>query len=361
MFKLLTRIVSWVSFEFFLTKFNWPNGGTIIFLRTLFISLLIFTVYVSLRIWLDNFKLDGHQLEVCGAVFAAIYLALYSRFAAQWTYLANLYNQIKQAESAKENNQEIISQWKAGFIEDAIALHLAKKPMFAMTINSWGKDEKVKACFESDVHDGKKIYEKLMEEIKDVLQLKQGNKNTKSKLVRPLVILISLIAYFLCFNLILEQLDLYYFDSTVIWNISVIQFYILLSISLFIILNLTLKIESLIKRNDIHLLQRNLSGLYGYLGGTGIYIGINLFYSDPPHRVLCLLIPFCATLLGFITTGKDVPKKILNKKLLLTVNLIILFYWSVIILVVHKQLEARRKLFGDELKYFEKSRKKILR
>jgi hypothetical protein len=31
-----------------------------------------------------------------GAIFAAVYAALYARFASQWSYLAGVYNQMRQ-------------------------------------------------------------------------------------------------------------------------------------------------------------------------------------------------------------------------------------------------------------------------
>ncbi len=41
-------------------------------------------------------------LPTFGAIFAAVYFALYARFASQWSYLANLYNKIKEAETRSQ-------------------------------------------------------------------------------------------------------------------------------------------------------------------------------------------------------------------------------------------------------------------
>jgi len=89
------------------------------------------------------------SIPTFGAIFAACYVALYSRFSSQWTYLANVYNQIKAAETSAETDKKIlIAEWKAGFIEDALTLHLAYKPIFSATINVWGRDESVAEAFE---------------------------------------------------------------------------------------------------------------------------------------------------------------------------------------------------------------------
>ncbi|HEX2451656.1 MAG TPA: hypothetical protein VHJ69_10965 [Gemmatimonadales bacterium] len=85
-----------------------------------------------------------------GGILAAVYAALYARFAAQWTHLAGLYNQIKAAEvraaeSDTEKTKQALANWKAGFIEDADALHLATKPMFAVIIRHWLAEEVVRS------------------------------------------------------------------------------------------------------------------------------------------------------------------------------------------------------------------------
>lgn len=41
-------------------------------------------------------------------------------------------------------NQEALAQWKAGFIADAMDLHLGCKPLFAAIISDWGKKEDVR-------------------------------------------------------------------------------------------------------------------------------------------------------------------------------------------------------------------------
>jgi hypothetical protein len=179
-YTILSTAVSILSFEFLLTKFRWANGGTVIFVRTSAITLLLYLLYISIVQGLDPVRtsdFSGYELkkaivnsiEVFGAIYAAIYIALYSRFSAQWSYLSNLYNQIKVVEASPGSNTAIINDLKAAFVEDAIALHLSKKPMFAMIIKSWGHDPAVKTLIELHMKDGAKIYNELMQDIDEII------------------------------------------------------------------------------------------------------------------------------------------------------------------------------------------------
>lgn len=175
-FKYARAITSILSFEFLLTAFKWPNGGTVIFIRSFCISFLAITLYSLLIQVLDPRRLlvfsamelklqiiEG--IKILGPVFAAIYLALYSRFSSQWGYLSNLYNQIKQAETSLEVNKKSLNHWKAGFIEDAVELHLALKPMYAMIIKGWSQNPKVKKAFKASVPDGEVVFKILMKDV----------------------------------------------------------------------------------------------------------------------------------------------------------------------------------------------------
>ena len=114
-----------------------------------------------------------------GAIFAAVYAALYTRFSSQWTYLAGLYNQIKAAEvqvavsantdSTKDVAAKVLTSWKAGFIEDAEELHLALKPMFAEVIRTWSEDEKVQSEFAKYAPGGEEGLKELLSDIERVL------------------------------------------------------------------------------------------------------------------------------------------------------------------------------------------------
>lgn len=71
------------------------------------------------------------NLPWLGATIAASYAASYSRFASQWVYLAELYNQIKAAELSIPEvltpaQVLVFAEWKAGFLEDCETLHLAR-------------------------------------------------------------------------------------------------------------------------------------------------------------------------------------------------------------------------------------------
>ena len=140
------RIVEWLSFEVILTRLRRANGGEVILVRSILISIVIFG---PLCILTDI----NPSVAVYGAILAAIYAALYARFSQQWHYLANLYNCIKTAEvrtASQEPKPEIrnrLAQWKAGFIEDADTLHLSNKPMIASIIKAWSEDERVAHWF----------------------------------------------------------------------------------------------------------------------------------------------------------------------------------------------------------------------
>jgi hypothetical protein len=148
--------------EFFLKV--WPNGGTAIFVRTLWIASLMYTSALLVRAvgytdW--SLGVDWHKLreEVAatttwlGAIAGAVYTALYARFSSQWNYLANVYHQMKGAIVSGPNKpgeeQELqISYWKAAFVEDAQDLHLVRKKMFAMTAWEWLGEEAVAEKFD---------------------------------------------------------------------------------------------------------------------------------------------------------------------------------------------------------------------
>ena len=128
-----------------------PNGGTAVFIRTCFVSTLVYILAISLKACLAPaaiLEFDGTEAKFLiaetipwfGAIFAGVYVALYSRFASQWNYLASLYNQMMatavQSPPDERTSSEILRTWQAGFVEDAEELHLAGKPLFASVIRS---------------------------------------------------------------------------------------------------------------------------------------------------------------------------------------------------------------------------------
>jgi hypothetical protein len=143
------------SAEWVLTRCHYPNGGGVILFRAAFVSLTIYLGMISFRNFIDparswdlslvEFRLQARSdLPAFGAILAAAYAALYARFSSQWTYLAGVYNQIKAAQCRSgECPPRPLAEWKAGFIADAMELHLADKALFASVISEWGRDSEV--------------------------------------------------------------------------------------------------------------------------------------------------------------------------------------------------------------------------
>lgn len=138
--KIIDFICAEWIFEFF------PNGGTAVFFRTVVVGseicLLIYITYYFLSTSPTSFfEMLPKQLFKIVSVYAAVYAAFYARFVSQWTYLSNLYNQIKEAELNINFNlrekTELLYGWMSGFIEDAENLHMATKDTFAAIILNW--------------------------------------------------------------------------------------------------------------------------------------------------------------------------------------------------------------------------------
>ncbi|MDZ4356063.1 MAG: hypothetical protein U1B84_06560, partial [Variovorax sp.] len=55
----------------------------------------------------------------------------------------------------------VIAQWKAGFSEDALAVHMAAKPSIAGVIGAWFKDQHVRDAFLADTPNAVDKVEKL--------------------------------------------------------------------------------------------------------------------------------------------------------------------------------------------------------
>jgi len=151
--------ISSLSGEYLLKVY--PNGGTVVFLRSLHVALVLFAAAIGVGEILDpdaggSFSLleariqTGSHITWFGAMFAGVYALLYARFSSQWAYLAGVYNQIKSAESRKDADEGALAEWKAGFIEDCQDLHLLRKPMFASVAHAWLNPERglgVRECF----------------------------------------------------------------------------------------------------------------------------------------------------------------------------------------------------------------------
>jgi len=165
------KFINIISGEWILKSAD--NGGPVIALRSIVCSISLFLFILGFMNIVDptkswDFSFRIFQEEIVkritwfGVLFAAVYAALYSRFSSQWSYLANLYNTIKQASLRSDINEDILSEWKAAFIEDAEYLHLSHKNNFASIIYWWIQDEKVKEKYIQYTPGGKERFESLV-------------------------------------------------------------------------------------------------------------------------------------------------------------------------------------------------------
>jgi hypothetical protein len=182
--KLFDGLVYVFSGEWLLR--NSANSGGIVVARSLITAVVIYALACSLKAILTTgatLAFDATALRALihdtlpwlGAIFAGVYASLYTRFAAQWTYLANLYNQLMasgaQMLAAKltSEQKELYGKWKVGFIEDAEDLHLALKPMYAAVIASMLAEEGIEERYLKDVPKGDQRLPKLKSAIARVL------------------------------------------------------------------------------------------------------------------------------------------------------------------------------------------------
>ncbi|MCZ8411683.1 hypothetical protein O9649_28215 [Achromobacter dolens] len=175
----LHRLADIMSGEFILRWFE-SNGGTVIVLRAVYITFWVMYAAAVFILWVDPSWPETQVLSYigkrlidllpwCGPVFGGVYLALYARFSSQWTYLAGVYNQIKQAEVSAANTVAL-DQWRAGYIEDAYFLHLALKPSVASVIHAWLKDEGVKTAFEAHTPGGSHALARLCTDVERIVK-----------------------------------------------------------------------------------------------------------------------------------------------------------------------------------------------
>lgn len=175
MFRPWRKFASVATGEWVLTRFQIPNGGAVVLFRSLFTSLLIFLSALAIINILDptrtwTFSLPEFRNQVVerfhwlAAAFAANYTAFYARFASQWTYLADLYNRIKEAEATSADSV-VVAEWKAGFLEDDENLHLIGKTTFVSTARVWASDPDVRKCFVDFTPGGEVRYRHLVEKV----------------------------------------------------------------------------------------------------------------------------------------------------------------------------------------------------
>jgi hypothetical protein len=163
------------SHEWLLTELRWANGGDVILLRSILVSAEAYFLALALKNGIDpgrvwSISLASLQDEILhtgkwyGPIFAGVYASLYGRYSSQWSYLAGVYNRIKETEARGNTDAAALAQWKAGFIEDADDLHLAGKPMFASTIRAWSA-EAVKSEFAAHTNNGEERWRNIMSRV----------------------------------------------------------------------------------------------------------------------------------------------------------------------------------------------------
>jgi hypothetical protein len=172
--NVFSHTLSWLSWEVLLDCF--PNCGAVILARALWTGAVVYVLALVLKLAIDPAtpltlcSLQAEAVETVpwlGATIAASYAALYSRFASQWAYLAELYNQIKAAELSMPDVPTppqvlVLAEWKAGFLEDCETLHLARKSSFASTIRQWGAEPAVEQAFVKYAQGGERRFRQLL-------------------------------------------------------------------------------------------------------------------------------------------------------------------------------------------------------
>jgi hypothetical protein len=182
--RIGSSLLAFLDGEFLL---RWlPNSGGVVVARAGWLSCLLLLAYIAAI----EFLRPGASLDFCGscfqrqladnlklwgAIFAGAYAALYARFSSQWLYLAGLYNQIMATqvalgESASKTATDKLALWKAGFIEDAVAVHLAQKPMYAAVIIGMLSDPQVRDAYIASTVDGALGLGKLEARLKAILK-----------------------------------------------------------------------------------------------------------------------------------------------------------------------------------------------
>ncbi len=152
-------------------------------LRTVQLSMLAFLLAIGVDSYLDpNSHLAFDLTEFLAAVkehlpwfgvlFGGIYVALYSRFSSQWSYLASLYNSLMQLECQAPRSElkegaklERRAMAWAAFIDDAWTMHLAAKPSFSSAIRALLSEENIRTVVDRWYADHKPEYKAFQRRI----------------------------------------------------------------------------------------------------------------------------------------------------------------------------------------------------
>lgn len=166
----------------FILKFM-PNGGRAVLYRSAFVTAYLYLLAIGLKSYtgehtifkfsLEQFVAEVHRtIPWGGAIFGAVYAALYARFSSQWAYIADLYNQqLAAAATTSEDdfNNENYEIWQAAFIEDAVCMHLATKRGFSGAIYTMLQDPSIRVILEEDAQLGKSGVLDLEKKLNSVL------------------------------------------------------------------------------------------------------------------------------------------------------------------------------------------------
>jgi uncharacterized membrane protein len=168
--NIWTQMVYLISAEFLLKRR--PNSGALLLLRALWTALCVMVIAIILNSILDNGITCTLDLGIVwqgfkahptwyAIVFAAVYTALYTRYASQWQYLADLYNRIKEKEIGLQNSPDFkkeaeqkLAQWKAGFVADARAMHLIRHDSFQTVAKTWLTEAMVSVAYDDACGEG---------------------------------------------------------------------------------------------------------------------------------------------------------------------------------------------------------------
>ncbi|MGV0798982.1 hypothetical protein ABQF26_18535 [Mycolicibacterium elephantis] len=170
-----------------------PNGGTIILFRAVQISLLMYLAALWLRslfnaTWPWQFAPSGlwHDgattVPWLGAIYLAVYAALYTRFSNHMNYLCNTYNLLMQTQASIDNPDanKKIQLWKVALVEDAEDMHLATKRMFSVLCYFILNDETLGPMFEANTSNGTERRENLKKNL-----LKAMGPNLPARIKEP--------------------------------------------------------------------------------------------------------------------------------------------------------------------------------
>lgn len=165
--KVVSALVALLTGEWLLTKRKHANGGAVVLTRAGISATILYSAAVATRWLLDPKDADLRTqlfktLSWYGPIFGACYAVFYTRFSSQWSYLAGVYNQIKETEAsmskaAQRKNQTpppALAEWMAGFVEDAETLHLATKDTFAPVIRDWLQKQEVRKAYRVNTPNG---------------------------------------------------------------------------------------------------------------------------------------------------------------------------------------------------------------